>query len=194
VAAVKAAFHVDQTDGEVVSVAFASHDRSYANVEWGSTHLPVAQSSLYRLENRAWKGVFGFAKDESAVGACAFASPEIVRDLYDVDCPPARAVRARPAKGAEVEALRSAFQVSPLTEPYRSEARLTAFCVSRLDGAWAAGIAELPDTAGPIWFQRAEQGWVVRYEDLGRQGNRPPADIVLSLASCSGYNAARYSG
>ena len=176
----------------VQAVSVAPADPTYANVRWG---FKVAQSdSLFHHSGGRWKLIWTRQSERPADGACAYAPAQVVRQLYDISCPSAAALHARTATTAEKAALTAAFHASKLTPYSRDATGLVDGCVSRVDANWAAALAKFKSgTKGVVWFKRAGS-WTVSAETLFGGGRLPPPRIVLSLASCAGYNAAEYTG
>jgi hypothetical protein len=112
-----------------------------------------------------------------------------MRDLYEIMCPAIRAVRARIATHREWASLTAVFKLDRRTRRFAGF-RLAHVCVSRLNAAWAAAIAEFPDTGIPVWFHETRSTW--RVASFGKAESTPAGSIVLSLASCAGYNAGEY--
>jgi hypothetical protein len=125
-------------------------------------------------------------------GGCAYAPAAVMRDLYRITCPPTRALHARRATSSEAGVFTSVFKRAPRTRRVRNApaVHLARACVSRLDARWAGALAEFPDTAIVAWFEKENGTW--RVARFGRSGPPPPRAIVLSLASCVGYEAAEY--
>jgi hypothetical protein len=174
------------------SVLISSANPSYAVIRWSQVSSTVWED-LFRRGPVGWKIIWIRELTQNADGACAFSPHGVVKDLFRLVCPPDRAVHARRATVAERAALSHALAASPLTRQLRNP-RLEGVCVSRLDRHWAALIAAFPNTGQPIWFRYTAAAWHVVYEAFAQKGTRPPHNIVLSLASCVGYNAALYGG
>lgn len=145
---------------------------------------------LHRVGGRwAVRGVVG--RDEPKDGDCAYATRAAMRDLYRIRCPGWRALHARRVGRGEKRVLASVFMTDRRTSRYvPARAHLAYACVSRVNGRWAAAVAEFPDTGIVVFFHRTRSRWRVAYID--RQGALPRRAIVLSLASCVGYSAAQY--
>jgi hypothetical protein len=174
-----------------LTIWISSVDPHYASVS--QTSVPGAD--LWGRGHGGWAYLSGFSAHESADGACAFAPTTVVRDLYRVACPPWAATHARPATAAERAQLLEAFHSTPVTRylGYLLE-KLDRPCVSRLDPDAAAAGLQLSGGGGLAWFRRTNGVWRSVYETVGASGVRPSHAIVLSLASCVGYNAAQESG
>jgi len=190
-AGLRAALRALQGDVAVQRIAVAASDRRYGSVRWG---YKVAQSdSLFRLQRGRWRLVWSRPADRPADGACALVPARVVRELYGVACPGFAALHGKRADAEELAALTAAFRSSRFTRYWRDASRLANPCISRVDPRWAAARATFPNTSGVIWFRRARV-WAVAYETLFGLGKLPPPRIVLSLAACTGYNAAEYGG
>jgi hypothetical protein len=69
----------------------------------------------------------------------------------------------------------------------------TTACVSRLNTAWAGAAASAPGNPATVWFHKIAGTWHSAYVDI-EPGTRPSHDVVLSLATCVGYNPSSYGG
>ncbi len=176
-------------------VTISMRDSRYANVEWTYGDASAALVDLLVRRGDSWHILYGRTSTQKPDGACAFAPAAIVHEFSpSITCPPWVALHARRATLAESVALRKAFGSSPLVANVRRFAKLASFCVSRLDARWASAAAELPDTGAPVWFHlRADGNWRLVYEDIEGKGHIPRPSVVLSLAACGGYNAAKYN-
>lgn len=191
VRALKAAIGGGQPGLQVLAISISTLDTSFATVTW--SHPPVATTWVdlaHHLRGR-WRFVWLAETAAPHDGACAYTSAGVVRDLLGVVCPPWSAVHGRPTNEPEARALTQAFWESALAQRYPARTRLDQTCISRLDRRWAAGRADLGSTSGVVWFERGRT-WQVAYETVFRTGHRPGRRIVLSLASCVGYQAADY--
>jgi hypothetical protein len=178
----------------VASVRVSAVDPDFATVRWSRPTTPRAHwVELYRRAAGRWTFVWGRPSAARAEGACAFVPAAVARELYGTHCPGARALHARPADAVETPLLESAFATSAAARTYAYRTHLRSLCVSRLNSEWAAASTVLTETQGIVWFRRAGR-WQVVYETLNELGIRPPRPIVLSLASCVGYNAAENGG
>ena len=139
-----------------------------------------------------WTEIWHRQTDRPADGACTAAPAAVVRDLYRIRCPGFAALHARAASTDEVALLRRALR-SKITPYWRDVRRLNHPCVSRLDANWAAAELVFADATGIAWFRRGGS-WRVVAETLIGHGALPPPHIVLSLATCVGYDAGEYNG
>ena len=187
-----AALRSMQGDVAVQSVSVSKADPTFATIHWGYGY---AQSdSLFHHVGARWKFVWSRQSERPADGACAFAPAAVAREFYGVSCPSAAALRGRRATATEASVLTAAFRSSKLTPYSRDAIGLVNICISRIDSNWAAALAKFKTGAkGVIWFRRAGS-WSAAAETIFGGGHLPPPRIVLSLASCTGYNAAEYSG
>jgi hypothetical protein len=163
-------------------------DRTYALVKWGANGN---RHDLFHLAGATWRSVWTHESTQPADGACAYAPAQVVNDLLRLTCPPAKALRARPATGAELALLQNSFESSRLTPYWREAKGLKPACISRLNGKWAAAQARFEGTEAILWFKRSGR-WHVAYETIVGRGTLPPAPIVLSLAACVGYSASDF--
>jgi hypothetical protein len=181
-----------QGDVAVQTVSVSKADSSYATIRWG--FKTATSDSLFHHASGRWKLIWSRESERLADGACAFSPAKVVRELYGVTCPSEAALHARTANVAERAALEASFRTSKLTPYWHDVHRLANPCISRIDAGWAAATATFRSGAkGVIWFKRAAT-WTVARETLFGGGTRPPARIVLSLASCVGYSAPEYEG
>jgi len=174
----------------VTSIEVSTVDHRWASARWtqGAGGVPVA---LLHQNKRGWSIAWGFVTGQRADGACAFASARVVEDLYEIRCPPEVAVHGRRATPAERKELTRAFRASPLVD-HTGSGDLEHICVSRSAPMYAAAAVRYPDTVSFAWFKRGP--WRVVFETTTNRGSLPGHDVVLSLASCVGYNAAQYGG
>ncbi len=109
--------------------------------------------------------------------------------------PPA-VLHARDANRAERRGILVGFRSSELTPYARNALSLSHVCVSRMNRTWAGGVASFESGSTVYVFFRntkpSARGWRPVFESLLQQAPLPPASIVLSLASCVGYNPADY--
>ncbi|MDX6451902.1 MAG: hypothetical protein QOH16_1951 [Gaiellaceae bacterium] len=173
----------------VEEVAVSTVDTRYVSVRWmQGTEVTVF---LHR-GTRGWMILWGNEPGASFDGACSFAPPAVVADLYGGRCPSWAAVHGRVATPGERTQLVEALHRSALTRGYSRSGRVTRVCMSRADSRFAAAAIDLTSTEGFVWFRRAP--WRVAFETVSSRGSRPSPRVVLSLASCVGYNAAQYGG
>jgi hypothetical protein len=179
-----------QAQGQVgiQSVTLSTADSGYALVRWGAKGN---ENDLFRLERGKWTSVWRREFDRPADGACAYAPATVVRDLFRVACPPAKAVKAKVAPGTVSEQLLASLEKSELTPWWRDARFLRPACVSRLNANWAAALARFSGSSAVIWFQHKGE-WRPVYESVSGRGKLPPDSVVLSLASCVGYSAPDY--
>jgi len=143
-----------------------------------------------------WTSPTDFSTGRGADGTCGFASAAVVRDLLQFVCPPWAATHARPATPAERAQLLAAFRSTPLTRGLLAKLleKLVRPCVSRLDPDTAAAGLQMSGGWGLAWFRRTNGAWRSVYETVMPSGVHPSHAIVLSLASCVGYNAGQEGG
>jgi hypothetical protein len=174
-------------------VTVSTTDEQYASIRWSQGPVTFEVTEMLHRSIRGWTILWGRRRGEPSDGACAFAPSKVVLDLYGVRCPSWVALHARAATPGERAQLVKAFRQDALTRPYRTAARVTHTCVSRLDPRFAAAVIDLSSAGGGIvWFQR--NPWRVVFETVARSGTLPSPRVVLSLASCVGYSAGQYGG
>jgi hypothetical protein len=183
-----------RAEGATARVRSINISHGYARVRFRDGH-DGTWIDLFRLQNGSWRDVWGFKPPERSDGACAYAPSAVVFELLSAQCPSAAAVHARRATAAELRRLRVAFANESLTHLWArgGGSNLITVCVSQLNREWAAGEVRRPSTFGIVWFHFSTR-WSATYETLGGRGRIPAPRIVLSLASCVGYNAAEYGG
>jgi hypothetical protein len=171
-------------------VWISSVDPSYATIgdRQGGT--------LWGRGHGGWAYLTDFSAGRGAEGACGFASAAVVYDLLRFVCPPWAATHARPATPAERAQLLAAFRSTPLTRGLLAKLleKLVRPCVSRLDPDTAAAGLQMSGGWGLAWFRRTNGAWRSVYETVMPSGVHPSHAIVLSLASCVGYNAGQEGG
>src|SRR5262249_36697238 len=128
-----------------------------------------------------------------ADGACVYAPASVARDLFHVACPPPAELHARAATAVERKAILAGFRSSDLTPYAKNAFALAPLCVSRANSSWAGGLARFESGSKVYVFFRHTNRWRPVFESLLQQTALPPSAIVLSLASCVGYNPADYN-
>jgi hypothetical protein len=191
-AIVAAVVKVQGSSVRVRRVAVSTIDKRYATIRWSEGPTTFEVTEILHRSIRGWTILWGRRRGEPSDGACAFAPSAIVVELYGVRCPSWVALHARVATPGEHAQLVKAFRQDALTRPYRTAARVTRTCVSRLDPRFAAAAIDLSSTGGFVWFER--NPWRVVFETVASSGTLPSPKVVLSLASCVGYNAGQYGG
>ena len=194
-AAIVAALRSEQGDVAIQRVLVSSTDPGFAAMNWGFANggISALHSSLLARSRGSWKVVWTRDQQQPADGACLFAPAPVVRDLFAIGCPPAADLHARAATSAELGLIDAGFQSSVLTPYARTSTGLKRVCVSDADPSWAAGLAGFPSGSFVYVFFKHGRGWRPVFDSLLQQGTPPPAGVVLSLASCVGYNPADYN-
>jgi hypothetical protein len=194
--AILAAFRSQQGDVAVQKVLVSSVDAGYASIGWGfTTHGLAAQhDSVLGLSDGTWKILWTRDEEAPADGLCVYVPAAIARDLLSVGCPPASLLRSRPATAGELKLIVHGFRQSNLTPYATNSTGLRHVCVSSANDAWAGGVARFESGAIIyVFFQHGGNRWQPRFESLLQQGPRPPGIVLLSLASCVGYNPSDYN-
>jgi hypothetical protein len=191
-AIVAALVKVQGTRVSVQKVVVSTIDTRYASIRWSQGPATFEVTGFLHRGTRGWMILWGNRQGEPFDGACAFAPRAVVADLYGVRCPSWAAVHGRVGTRSERTQLVEAFHRSAPTRDYPRATRVTRVCVSRADPRFAAAATDLASTEGFVWFQR--DPWRVAFETVSRRGTLPGPRVVLSLASCVGYNAAQYGG
>jgi hypothetical protein len=190
-----AALGGQQGDVAIRRVTVSSKSAAYASIEWGFANngYSALNSSVLGRAGGAWRVLWTRELEQPADGACVFVPPLVARDLLRVTCPAPTILHARGATPAELASIRAGFRAGAITRCAASS-RLRRVCVSRLDARWAAVVA-VSDVSGAsryVWFRRRARSEPT-YDSMSTSGAPPPA-VVLSLASCVGYNPAEYGG
>jgi hypothetical protein len=191
-AAISAALRSEQGDVAIQKILVSSANPGYADIGWGFTNggRAAQHDSLVGLTAGTWKVLWTRDAEQPADGACIYVPAAVAHDLLSVRCPPAAKLHARAATKAELATITAAFHRSRVTPYAKTSTGLTHVCVSRIDQTWAAAVAGFNSGASVYVF--FEKGKPV-FESLLQQGTPPPARVVLSLASCVGYNPADYN-
>ncbi len=192
-AAIVAAFRREQGDVAIQTVVVSSANPGFASMKWGFANggLSAYNNSVLALVGGSWKVLWTREVEQPADGACVYVPAAVARELLDVSCPPPAKLHARAATAAEAAAVSRSFRSSTLTRYARSSSGLRRLCVSKLDPAWAAAAAAFPSGGSVyVWFRHR----TVAFESLVQAGAPPPPWVVLSLASCVGYNASEFGG
>jgi hypothetical protein len=194
-AAIVAAMRSEQGDVAIGKVLVSTANPSFASMNWGFANngFSALHSSLLGMTKGAWKVLWTRDLQAPADGACVYAPAPVARDLFNVSCPPASALHARMATRAERKGILRGFRRSELTPYAKSAISLAPLCVSRINPTWAGGLASFESGSTVYIFFRHVRVWKPVFESLLQQTPLPPHSIVLSLASCVGYNPADYN-
>lgn len=160
--------------------------------EGGSDLLFKKKIDGWRIIHGAENGIGNSEKRDD--GICAYGPTNVIRTLYAISCPAERALHARQATKIEHSHLTFAFRRDRLTRRYSRSMVLGRMCISRSEPSWAGAIAGAPGGGGPVWFEFTKKRWEVVYEAISNRGVHPRHSVILSLASCVGYDAGRYGG
>jgi hypothetical protein len=192
-AAIVAAFRGEQGNVAIQAVVVSSANPGFASMNWGFANggLSAYHNSVLALEEGKWKVLWTRDSEQPADGACVYVPAAVARELLNVSCPPAAKLHARAATSAEVATLTNSFHSSRLIRYAASSSGLRRVCVSNLDPAWAAAVAGFPSGSSVyVWFRHGS----ATFESLVQSGAPPPPWVVLSLASCVGYNPSEFGG
>jgi hypothetical protein len=191
--AITKALRSEQGDVAVQKILVSSANPEYASMNWGfaTGGLSALNNSVLGRADGKWKVLWTREIEQPADGACVYVPAQVAHDLLHVTCPPASKLHARAATAAELSVLRKGFLASRLTPYSRTGTRLTRVCVSRLDPRWSGATAvSIAGGHTTIWFRNGKPS----YESFAQVGPPPPPAVVLSLASCVGYNPADFGG
>jgi len=194
-AALVAAMRSEQGQVAIQRVLISTANPSFASMKWGFANngFSALHSSLLGLTKGEWKVIWTRDLEAPADGACVYAPAPVARDLFHVECPPPAALHARAATSVERRGILAGFRSSDLTPYAKSALSLSHVCVSRANRAWAGGVARFESGSTVYVFFKNTGGWRPVFESLLQQAPLPPSAIVLSLASCVGYNPADYN-
>jgi hypothetical protein len=195
-AAITEALRSRQGQVAVQTIAISSADPGYASIDWGFSNggRSAQHNSLFMLAGGSWRVLWTRDAEQPADGACVYVPAPVAHDLLHVTCPPARLLHARPATKAELALFRKGLRSSPVTPYGKTASGLGHACVSKLSASWGGAVASFPSGSSVyVWFKHGK-GWKPAYESLIQRGSAPPPAVVLSLASCVGYNPADFGG
>jgi hypothetical protein len=193
-AAIVAAFRHEQGDVAIQRIFVSSTNPSYASMDWGFANggLTAHNNSVLALSRGTWRIVWTREVEEPADGVCVYVPAAVARDLLGVSCPPAAVLHARTATAPELAQMKRSFLHSKVT-PYAKTSTLSEACVSQLDPHWAAAVSLSRVSGGTafVWFELGKR-WHPVFESSAQLGAVPPRSVMLSLASCVGYNPADF--
>jgi hypothetical protein len=191
--AITKALRGEQGDVAIQKILVSSANPAYASMNWGFANggLSSLNNSVLGKTGGKWKVLWTREIEQPADGACVYVPARVAHDLLHVTCPAASKLHARAATAAELSVLRRGFLTSRLTPYSKTGTRLTHTCVSRVDPAWAGATAvSIAGGHTYVWFKNGRP----TFESLVQTGSPPPPAVVLSLASCVGYNPADFGG
>lgn len=186
--AIAAALRKLQPHSRLTAVVVSTADKEFALARWSEANR--RSTDVFRRYAKRWRAVWGYSQGQRSIGMCAFVPASVAKDLVAVACPPWRELHGRIANVTERDALIAAARATNRLP----SSHLTHACISRVESRWAAAAIEFRSTGGFAWFLRRDDKWTLRYESFAFTGTRPPSRIVLSLASCVGYQSAEYGG
>jgi hypothetical protein len=189
------ALRSQQGNVAIQKVLVSSANPGYARIGWGFTNGGVAaqHDSLLGRNGRSWKVLWTRDREAPADGACVYVPAPVARDLLAVRCPPEEKLHARAPTKAEQALIAAGFHRSNVTPYSRTSTGLTHVCISRASASWAGAVAEFSSGARVyIFFRHAGSRWTPTFESLLQQRTPPPPTVLLSLASCMGYNPSDY--
>jgi len=193
-AGIVAAMRSEQGKVAIQKVLVSTANPSFASMSWGFANEGVSalHSSLLGRSKGEWRVLWTRDLEAPADGACVYAPAPVAHDLFHVACPSPSALHARMANRTERNGILAGFRTSDLTPYARTALALSHVCVSRANRAWAGGVASFESGSTVYVFFKHTKGWRPVFESLLQQTPLPPSAIVLSLASCVGYNPADY--
>jgi hypothetical protein len=192
-AAIAAALRSEQGEVAIQKILVSTANPTFASIGWGFSNAGRAaqNNSVLALAGGKWKVLWTRESEQPADGACVYVPAPVAHDLLHVSCPPAAKLHAAAATAAQLAQLKAAFLRSKVTGYAKTSNGLSNVCVSKLDPTWAAALSTF-SSGGKVyvWFKQGKPA----FESLMQLGNPPPPAIVLSLASCVGYNPADFGG
>ena len=192
-AALTAALKNQQGEVAIGKILVSSANPSFASLSWGFANggRSAVNDSVLGLTAGQWKVLWTRESEQPADGACVYVPAPVARDLLQVSCPPAAKLHASVATSAQAAALKLAFTKSRVTSYAKSSSGLSHVCVSKLDPSWASAQAAFSSGATVyVWFKSGKPA----FESLMQATTPPPSPVVLSLASCVGYNPSDFGG
>jgi hypothetical protein len=194
--AIVQALRSEQGDVAIEKILISTSNPAYASLNWGFANggLSSRNNSLLGRAGGSWKILWTRQAEQPADGACVYVPAPVAHDLLHVTCPPASKLHARATTSAEFALLRAGFLTSRLTPYSKTSTGLKHACVSKLNSHWAAAVAgSVSGSHTYVWFKQGKR-WLPAFESLVEAGSPPPPAVVLSLASCVGYNPADFGG
>lgn len=194
--AITRALRLQQGNVAVQKVLVSTANPGYASIGWGFTNGGVAaqHDSVLGRTGGAWKVLWTRDAQAPADGACVYVPAPVARDLLQVRCPPEELLHARAATKKELALIVTGFRHSNVTPYSRTSIGLIHVCVSRANSAWAGAVAQFPSGARVyVFFRHQGKRWTPSFESLLQQRTPPPPVVLLSLASCVGYNPSDYN-
>jgi hypothetical protein len=193
-AAIVAAFRSQQGDVAIQKIQLSSTNPGFAMMNWGFAvrGMTAFHTSLMARSGKTWKVLWTRDVQDPANGACVYVPGPVARDLLGVNCPPPAKLRARAATVSERGLIGRGFRKSSLTPYAKSATSLSHVCVSNADPSWAAAVAAFPSGDSVYVFFRHGKRWAPAFESVLQQGTPPPSLVVLSLATCVGYDPAAF--
>ncbi len=195
-AAITAALRSQQGEVSIQAIIVSTANPGYASMNWGFANggRSAQNNSLFMLAGGNWKVLWTRESEQPADGACVYVPAPVAHDLLHVTCPPAAKLHARAATSSEQTLMRKGFRSSSVTPYAKTSSGLSHACVSKLSPSWAAAVAGFSSGSSVyVWFKLGH-GWKPAFESLIQRGPAPPPAVVLSLATCVGYNPADFGG
>ena len=196
-AAIVAAMRSEQGNVAIQKILVSTANPSFASMNWGFANngLSALHSSLLGRRQGRVEGALdarprGARRRRLRLRARAGGARPASRGL------PAAPRRSTPGTATRVErkGILAGFRSSDLTPVREEGARALATSASRgANRSWAGGVASFESGSTVYVFFQHTKGWQPVFESLLQQTPLPPAAIVLSLASCVGYNPADYN-
>jgi hypothetical protein len=190
-----AARRSQQGNVAIERITVSSTSADYATIDWGfaNNRYSALNNSVLGRDDGGWRVLWIRQREQRADGACIYVPGPVAHELLRVSCPSAASLHGRGATPAELAEIETGFRTSRVT-PYAPSSRLRRVCVSRLDPSWvaAAAVSEVSGVTTFVWFRHRTR-WAPSFDAISRSGAPPPA-VVLSLASCVGYNPADFGG
>ena len=193
-AAILAAFRSQQGNVAIQKIQLSSTNPGYAIMSWGFSAggMTAFHTSLLARSGGTWRVLWTRDIEDPANGACVYVPGPVARDLLGVSCPPPAKLRARTATASERDLIARGFRTSSLTPYAKSAVSLSRVCVSKANPGWAGAVAAFPSGDSVYVFFRHGKRWAPAFESVLQQGTPPPVGVVLSLATCVGFDPAAF--
>jgi hypothetical protein len=125
--------------------------------------------------------LYNFDPGEPRDDACPFAPGKVIKNLYGVECPPARAIHAERVTSSELKSLLKTYRDNINARGInRSALGLRNACISRLSKNWAGARGVYRGGyLGVIFFHKVKRGW--------QFARNEPHEVSMSLETCVGF-------
>lgn len=184
--------HYEGAHVTVIKLVVSRVDPSYVSVRYRAciADCEVMNSLLHRFR-RNWQQsmrespvatvLYNFSPGEWFDNVCPFAPGKVIKGLYGIVCPPARAIRAQRATNSELKSLLKTYRKSIFARGINKSALgLRNACISRLDKRWAgAQVLYRGGYLGVMFFHKVKRAW--------QFARNEPHEVSMSLETCVGF-------